>query len=68
MLRIFDKNYDSLIPTKPRYKALCVFTYEEANMVFKYMSVDFVFVMNENNGTFAKYHSLVEVNEFLNKV
>lgn len=66
MLQILDKNYATIEPTMPKYRALCVFTLDAANLAFKYGTVDFVFAMNEQTGQFVKCNSLAEVDEFLN--
>lgn len=66
MLRILDKNYSDCQPVIPKHNALCVFDIEAAKLAFKYGAVDFVIVLNENTGKFARCFSVRDVVDFLN--
>ena len=66
MLRILDKKYSDLQPTMPKYNALCVFDIDAAKLAFYHSIIDFVIVLNENNGKFMKCYSVKDVEEFLN--
>ena len=66
MLRIFDKNYSDCQPVMPKYNALCVFDVEAAKLAFNHGAIDFVIVLNENTGKFARCFSVKDVEDFLN--
>ena len=66
MLRILDKKYSDCQPVMPKYNALCVFDADAARQAFTYGIVDFVIVLNEKTGKFAKCFSLMDVYKFLN--
>lgn len=65
MLRILDKKYSDCQPVMPKYNALCVFDIEAAKLAFNYGNVDFVIVLNDNTGKFARCYNLHDVIEFL---
>lgn len=66
MLRILDKNYSDFQPVISKYNALCVFDIEAAKLAFNYGAIDFVIVLNENTGKFARCFSMKDVDDFLN--
>ncbi|MCK9430431.1 MAG: hypothetical protein M0R17_10560 [Candidatus Omnitrophica bacterium] len=62
---ILDTKYINCRPTMPLYNAMCVFDIEAAKLAFIYGDVDFVFVLNENTGKFARCCSVKEVEDYL---
>ena len=65
MLGILDIQYSSIAPTIPKYNALVVFNMQGAKLALQYSAIDFVIVLNEQTGRFARCNNLRECEQFL---
>jgi len=65
MIQIFNEKFSGLKPIYPTFNTLCVFNLHDAKIAFNYTPVEFVFVLNEETGKFARCYNVNQVQEYL---